>query len=80
LLVNKGVDLSTVLSEGGLLKLLTKRFVERALESEMSEHFGYNKYDRTDAVNSRNGVSQKNLILDNRLYYAKMEYAYPKLE
>ncbi len=65
LLVNKGVDLSTVLSEGGLLKQLTKRLVERALESEMDEHLGYNKYDRTDSANSRNGVSQKNLITDN---------------
>lgn len=65
LLVKKGVDLSSVLSEGGLLKTLTKRLVERALESEMEEHLGYNKYDRTDSANSRNGVSQKNLITDN---------------
>lgn len=35
LLVSKGVDLSTVLAEGGLLKQLTKRLVEKALESEM---------------------------------------------
>ena len=67
LLVHKGVDLSTVLSEGGLLKQLTKRLVERALESEMDEHLGYNKYDRTDSANARNGVSQKNLITDNGL-------------
>ena len=65
LLVHKGVDLSTVLSEGGLLKQLTKRLVERALESEMDEYLGYNKYDRTDSANARNGVSQKNLITDN---------------
>ena len=65
LLVNKGIDLSTVLSEGGLLKQLTKRLVERALESEMDEHLGYSKYDRTDSANARNGVSSKNLITDN---------------
>ena len=41
LLVNKGIDLSSVLSEGGLLKQLTKQLVERALESEMDEHLGY---------------------------------------
>ena len=65
LLVKEGVDLSTVLSEGGLLKQLTKRLVERALESEMDEHLGYSKYDRTDSANARNGVSSKNLITDN---------------
>ena len=31
LLVSKDVDLSNVLSEGGLLKQLTKRLVEKAL-------------------------------------------------
>ena len=65
MLVNKGIDLSSVLSEGGLLKQLTKRLVERALESEMDEHLGYSKYDRTDSANARNGVSSKNLITDN---------------
>jgi putative transposase len=33
--VSKDVDLSNVLSEGGLLKQLTKRLVEKALQSEM---------------------------------------------
>ena len=36
LLVGKGVDLSNVLSEGGLLKQLTKHLVEKALQSEMN--------------------------------------------
>lgn len=36
LLVSKDVDLSNVLSEGGLLKQLTKRLVEKALQSEMN--------------------------------------------
>jgi len=67
LLTSKGVDLSTMLSEGGLLKQLTKRLVEKALESEMDDHLGYTKYTRTDTDNARNGVSSKNLITDNGL-------------
>ena len=57
LLVGKGVDLSTMLNSGGLLKQLTKRLVEKALESEMDNHLGYTKYDRTDSDNARNGAS-----------------------
>lgn len=67
LLVSKGVDLSTVLAEGGLLKQLTKRLVEKALESEMDNHLGYFRYDRTDSDNARNGASTKNLVTDNGL-------------
>jgi transposase-like protein len=67
LLVGKGVDLSTVLAEGGLLKQLTKRLVEKALESEMDSHLGYSKYDRVDVDNARNGASTKNLVTDNGL-------------
>jgi putative transposase len=65
LLTSKGVDLSTMLKEGGLLKQLTKRLVEKALESEMDDHLGYSKYTRTYTDNARNGVSSKNLITDN---------------
>lgn len=63
LLVDNGLDLSNALSEGGLLKQLTKRLVEKALKAEMAEH--HTKYDRTDSENSRNGLSQKNLVTDN---------------
>lgn len=65
LLVDNGLDLSNALSEGGVLKQLTKRLVEKALEAEMADHLGYTKYDRTDSENSRNGLSQKNLVTDN---------------
>jgi transposase-like protein len=65
LLVDKGVDLSTVLGEEGLLKQLTKRLVEKALEAEMDNHLGYNKYDRNASANARNGASSKQLITDN---------------
>ena len=67
LLTSKGVDLSNILASGGLLKQLTKRLVEKALESEMDNHLGYTKYDRTDSDNARNGASSKNLITDNGL-------------
>ena len=67
LLTSKGVDLSNMLASGGLLKQLTKRLVEKALESEMDNHLGYTKYDRTDSDNARNGASSKNLITDNGL-------------
>lgn len=67
LLVSKGVDLSTILAEGGLLKQLTKRLVEKALESEMDSHLGYARYGRADVDNARNGVSSKSLVTDNGL-------------
>src|SRR5258707_5941895 len=49
--------------QNGLLKQLTKTLVERALETEMSEHLGH---DRSEAVtnatdNTRNGHSAKTL-------------------
>lgn len=67
LLTSKGVDLSTMLSSDGLLKQLTKRLVEKALEAEMDDHLGYAKYDRADVDNARNGASSKNLVTDNSL-------------
>jgi len=34
-----------LISENWLLKQLTKALVERALQAEMTEHLGYNKYE-----------------------------------
>lgn len=66
LLVEKGVNLSEALKEGGILQQLTKRLVERALQAEMEEHLGYAKYERVSSVeNARNGVSQKSIITNN---------------
>jgi putative transposase len=64
LLIGKGIDLSNALSEGGIVKQLTKRLVEKALESEMNNHLGYNRYDRTECDNARNGSSSKNILTD----------------
>jgi putative transposase len=55
LLITKDTDTSTILKEGGLLKELTKRLVEKALQSEMDEHLGYEKYGRSISKNARNG-------------------------
>lgn len=50
-----------LLGEDGLLKELTKRVAERALEAEMSHHLGYAKSEPKgrNTGNSRNGKSKK---------------------
>lgn len=47
----------------GLLKELTKRLVEKAMDSELTHHLGYEKYSSTgkNSGNSRNGKSSKNI-------------------
>jgi transposase-like protein len=50
-----------ILGENGLLKQLTQRMVERALEAEMTEHLGYEPHavEGRATGNSRNGKSRK---------------------
>lgn len=52
-----------LIGENGLLKQLTKRLVERALEAEMTEHLGHTKNASVAnaAGNARNGKSKKTL-------------------
>jgi putative transposase len=52
-----------LIGENGLLKQLTKKLVERALEAEMAEHLGHARHEpvANAAGNSRNGKSQKTL-------------------
>lgn len=47
----------------GLLKQFTKQVVERAMQSEMAEHLGYEKHDPAgnNSGNSRNGATLKTL-------------------
>jgi putative transposase len=47
----------------GILKQLTARLVERALQTEMTEHLGYERHDPKGrgTPNSRNGTSSKTL-------------------
>ncbi|WP_342272348.1 IS256 family transposase [Candidatus Tisiphia endosymbiont of Parasteatoda lunata] len=65
--INNDTDISTLLKEDGLLKQLTKRLVEKALQSEMNNHLGYDKYCHTDSDsdNVRNGRNVKNLVTNN---------------
>tara|TARA_R100001369_G_scaffold92617_1_gene138768 strand:- start:2675 stop:3916 length:1242 start_codon:yes stop_codon:yes gene_type:complete len=50
-----------ILGEAGLLKQLTKKVAERALEAEMQAHLGYAPNDATgnNSGNSRNGKTKK---------------------
>lgn len=65
LLIEGDVDLSNALGENGLIKQLSKRILEKALQVEMDDHLGYNRYDRSELQNARNGAFQKNLITNN---------------
>ena len=51
----------------GILKQLTARLVERALQGEMTEHLGYERHDPKGrgTPNSRNGTSSKTLTTDH---------------
>ncbi len=59
-------DAKDILGEHGLVKALTKRFVEKALESEMTSHLGYEPHAKSDSSqsNSRNGRGQKRIQTD----------------
>jgi len=52
-------DPKEILGENGLLKLLQKKLVERALEAELSHHLGYEANDKARGSNRRNGRGHK---------------------
>ncbi|MAO68426.1 MULTISPECIES: IS256 family transposase [Idiomarina] len=56
-----------ILGEAGLLKQLTKKVAERALEAEMEAHLGYAPNDATgnNSGNSRNGKTKKSVRSSN---------------
>lgn len=56
-------DPREILSEGGLIKQLTKAIIERCLETELEAHLGYPKHGRSAEAggNARNGSSRKKL-------------------
>lgn len=56
-----------ILGEAGLLKQLTKKIAERALEAEMEAHLGYAPNDATgnNSGNSRNGKTKKRVRSTN---------------
>jgi putative transposase len=51
----------------GLLKQLTKTVLETALNEELTEHLGYEKYDPADigAGNIRNGIRSKTVLTEH---------------
>lgn len=52
-----------LIGETGLLKQLTKRLLERAMQTEMTEHLGYEKHapSNNTSGNARNGSYQKKI-------------------
>jgi putative transposase len=65
-----------IIGENGLLKQLTKALLEKALDSELTDHLGYQKNAITghNTGNSRNGKSPKTLQTD----HGPMEIAVPR--
>ena len=65
LISEKHTDLSGLFSEDGLLKQLTKRLVERALQADMKQHLGFDKYEHKYSNNSCNRQTTKSLITES---------------
>lgn len=63
----KGKSAEEILGKNGLLKELTKRLAERALQGEMTDHLGYEKSapEGRNTGNSRNGGSHKTVTTDS---------------
>ena len=59
-----GIDRTTILGQGGLLKEFTKAILERALKAEMDDHLGYKAYARSEGENARNGSYTKTLTTE----------------
>ena len=63
----KGKAPEEIMGQGGLVKDLTRRLVERVLEGEMTAHLGYEKHAQAgrDGGNSRNGKTGKRVKTDS---------------
>ncbi|MCC6145230.1 MAG: IS256 family transposase [Candidatus Hydrogenedentes bacterium] len=63
----RGKTPEELLGKNGLVKNLTKRVVEHALQGEMTEHLGYEKHSPAGAKagNSRNGKSKKLVLSEH---------------
>src|SRR5215510_13434761 len=64
----RGLTQDEVVWQGGLIKQLTGKILQRALEAEMTEHLGYekNSNDGDNSGNSRNGHTEKTVLLENQ--------------
>jgi putative transposase len=65
-----------LIGENGLLKQLTKRLLERAMQAEMTDHLGYvkNAPSGNNTGNSRNGSYKKKLKGD----FGEMDLIVPR--
>jgi transposase-like protein len=64
----RGLTQDEVVGQDGLIKQLTGRILQRALEVEMTEHLGYEKNSNAgdNSGNSRNGHTEKTVLLENQ--------------
>jgi transposase-like protein len=64
----RGLTQDEVVGQDGLIKQLTGRILQRALEAEMTEHLGYEKNSNAgdNSGNSRNGHTGKRVLLENQ--------------
>jgi transposase-like protein len=64
----KGLTQDEVVGQDGLIKQLTGRILQRALEAEMTDHLGYEKNSNAgdNSGNSRNGHTEKTVLLENQ--------------
>jgi len=77
----EGIDFENLTAEqitgkDGILKLLNKKIIEKAMTAEMDYHLGYAKYDPDgkNSGNSRNGNSKKHILTDQ----GKLEIDIPR--
>jgi putative transposase len=66
LLDRADADLALLLGPDGLLTQLTQRVLNRALDTELAEHLGYEKGDPAGrgSGNNRNGSTDKTVLTD----------------
>ncbi len=63
LLEKYGSSREAIFGEEGLIPMLSKRLLERALKGELTHHLGYGQREKpSDQDNWRNGYSQKTLL------------------
>jgi len=64
----RGLTQDEVVGRDGIIKQLTGRILQKALEAEMTEHLGYEKNSNAgdNSGNSRNGHTEKTVLLENQ--------------
>jgi transposase-like protein len=64
----RGLTQDEVVGQDGLIKQLTGRILQRALEAEMTGHLGYEKNSSAgdNSGNSRNGHTEKTVLFENQ--------------